>query len=400
VTVSVEQSCAALAIDLIRLFHFFCGTVEHMSGFHLPVSKRVGGAVSAARNVKKTISASLDESLPVQDGVTVDNLDVAATANALSVPDTAMLSDGQQPDSIITDAKNVDVVRVAHAPASPGSALSVADTAMVSDGQQPDTIMTDAKNVDVVRVVHAPASPGSNRDRFMANCQPLQVCCDLKTVGMHNASVRFSFQAIVLIVYPSTTGPDRRHIQLIDRRGSTGITVWNDNVRLFSPDSVGQVVKFTKLSIICHNGKKSLSLGRDSTVTFLNGVSCEESKWWSALLLQPHLRIIDVHDAEDDAVINVAGIVGMLSTERKRVRDQDRDLLCIRLTDRTGFVDIRSWSHCESEFASFVEKPLLLRRVRVTSYAGTKVLELLAGPGTVLLDEFDGKDDLAKYWSE
>ena len=54
-----------------------------MSGFHLPVSKRVGGAVSAARNVKKTISASLDESLPVQDGVTVDNLDVAATANAL-----------------------------------------------------------------------------------------------------------------------------------------------------------------------------------------------------------------------------------------------------------------------------------------------------------------------------
>jgi hypothetical protein len=36
----------------------------------------------------------------------------------------------------------------------------------------------------------------------------------------------------------------------------------------------------------------------------------------------------------------------------------------------------------------------------VSSYAGLKVLELLAGPGTVLIDEFDGKDDLAKYWSE
>jgi hypothetical protein len=346
-----------------------------MSGLPLPVSKRIGGAVSAARNGKKA-TASLFENEPVQEGVILDNLHVAATATAVLVPDSATVSGGQQ---------------------------HVADSSVVNTSPlvaNRDTIITDARNADAVCAAPAPASPGSNRDRFMAHCQPMQVSCDLATVGMHNTSVRFSFQAVVLIVYPATSGPDRRHIQLIDRRGSTGITVWNDNVRLFSSDSVGQVVKFTKLSIVCPNGKKSLSMGRDSTVTFMNGVPSEESKWWSSLLLQPHLRIIDVHDAEDDAVINVAGIVGMLSTERKRVRDQDRDLLCIRLTDRTGFVDIRSWSHCESEFATFVEKPLLLRRVRVTSFAGMKVLELLAGPGTLLVDEFDGKVDLEKYWSE
>ncbi len=256
--------------------------------------------------------------------------------------------------------------------------------------------------ISEVAVPPSPSSPGSNRNRFMANCQPLQVSCDLATVGMHNNAVRFSFQAVVLVVYPATKGPDRRHVQLIDSKGSTGITIWNDNVRLFDMDRVGEVVKFTKLCIVFNNGKKSLSMGRDSTVTFVNTVAspCEESKWWQSLLMKQHLRICDVHDCNDDVLINVAGIIGMLTTERKRVRDQDRDLLCIRLTDRTGYIDIRSWTHCELEFARFLEKPLLMQRVRVTSFAGIKILELLAGPGTVLLEKFPGQVDLEQYWLE
>ena len=259
-----------------------------------------------------------------------------------------------------------------------------------------------SKAVSSVPVPASPLSPGSNRQRFMENCQPLQVSCDLATVGMHNSSVRFSFTAIVLVVYPATKGPDRRHVQLIDSRGSTGITIWNENVRLFDMDRVGEVVKFSKLCIVFNNGKKALSMGRDSTVTFVNTVAspCEESKWWQSLLLKQPLRIIDVHDCTDDVLINVAGIIGMMVTERKRVRDQDRDLLCIRLTDRTGYIDVRSWTHCELEFSRFLEKPLLMQRVRVTSFAGTKILELLAGPGTVFLDEFPLKEELEQYWRE
>jgi|LauGreDrversion4_2_1035121.scaffolds.fasta_scaffold68956_3 hypothetical protein len=287
-------------------------------------------------------------------------------------------------------------------------ALNVGSTVAIADNNSSvETKMSPAGDAPSGSIIISsasklPASPRSNRERFMANCQPLQVSCDLATVGLHNSSVRFSFTAVVLIVYPDTKGPDRRHIQLIDKRGSTGITVWNENVRLFSSSSVGQVVRFTKLSITFNNGKKGLSMSKESTITFLNSttVPTDESKWWKSKLLENHLRIIDVHDCNDDEVINVAGIVGMLSTERKRVRDQDKDLLCIRLTDRTGFIDIRSWSHSEHEFSDFLEQPLLLQRVRVTSFAGIKTLELLSGSGTVLKDDFNGKDDLQLYWAE
>ena len=280
-----------------------------------------------------------------------------------------------------------------------GSNVTTADIAATAASSFSVAVNAPSDAGKISSASQLPASPSSNRERFMANCQPLQVSCDLATVGMHHSSARFSFTAVVLIVYPETKGPDRRHIQLIDKRGSTGITVWNDNVRLFSSSSVGQVVKFTKLSITFNNGKKGLTMGRDSSVTFLNSAT-DESLWWKSKLFDIPLRIIDVHDCDDDEVINTAGIVGMMSTERKRVRDQDRDLLCIRMTDRTGFIDIRSWSHSEHEFSDFLEKPLLLQRVRVTSFAGIKTLELLAGSGTVLKDEFNGKDDLQLYWTE
>jgi hypothetical protein len=253
----------------------------------------------------------------------------------------------------------------------------------------------------VVAVIESP-SPGSNRERFMANNQPTKVSCDLTVAGLHNSSSRFSFQAIVLVVYPATTKPDRRHLQLIDARGSTGITVWNDNVSMFSASSVGQAVRFTKLSLQSHNGQRSLSMSRDSTVTFISSAvsACEESKWWLSLLEKPPLRIIDVHDQNENIVISVGGIVGTLSSETKRVKNEDKELMCMRITDRTGFIDVRSWNHSESEFSSFREKPILLKRVRVTVYAGIKIIELLDASGTQVLSDFAGAADLASYWSE
>ena len=251
-------------------------------------------------------------------------------------------------------------------------------------------------------LIESPASPGSNRERFMANFQPMKVCCDLSVAGLHNSSTRFSFQAVVLIVYPATMKPERRHLLLIDSRGCAGITVWNENVSLFSASSVGQVVKFTKLSLTSQNGQKSLSMSRDSTVNFVSTAvaACEESKWWSSLLDKRPLRIIDVHDQDENSMISVSGIVGTLSSEIKRVKNEDKVLMCMRITDRTGFVDVRSWNHSEAEFDSFREKPILLKRVRVTAYAGTKMIELLDASGTHVLSDFDGAPDLVSYWSE
>jgi DNA polymerase III alpha subunit len=153
--------------------------------------------------------------------------------------------------------------------------------------------------------------------------------------------------------------------------------------------------------MIIHNGKKVLSVGRDTNVQFLpSAIETEEFKWWRSLAAKPFLRIIDVHDCEDDSIVNVAGIVGMISSETKRVRSDNKELMTMRLTDRTGFVDVRSWNHAETEFKAYLEKPLLLQRIRVTSYAGIKVCELLDGNGTNVVSSFLGQEDLEQYWQE
>ena len=177
------------------------------------------------------------------------------------------------------------------------------------------------RNVDNGQSAAVVYSPGGNRDRFHANCQPLKVCCDLSTVGLHNANTRFSMQAIVLIVYPATEKPERRHLQLIDSRGTTGLTVWGPHVNMFVSSSVGQVVRFTKLSLMSHNGVKGLTMSRDSTVTFINDVASalEEAKWWATLLDNRPLRIIEVHDRSDDDIVSVSAILGTLWSETKKV---------------------------------------------------------------------------------
>lgn len=72
----------------------------------------------------------------------------------------------------------------------------------------------------------------------------------------------------------------------------------------------------------------------------------------------------------------------------------------MRITDRTGFIDVRSWNHGKVEFARLQDQPILFKRVRVTSFGGLKILEMLDGPGTVVLDKFAGDDDLRQYWQE
>ena len=88
----------------------------------------------------------------------------------------------------------------------------------------------------------------------------------------------------------------------------------------------------------------------------------------------------------------------MIQTDVKRVRDKDLELLTLRIADHTGQVDVRSWHQSDSDFRSFIDKPILLQRVRVTSFAGIKVGEMLDGDGTVVSSEFDGARALAKFW--
>jgi len=339
----------------------------------------------------------------------VPAVDGAALLVAPDVPDSVDADVPSATPSIVDTAASVlatDVhVDQAEAPIPVAATLMSSATAPAqANADVPDSavsVVISATQSTAHRdgSVHSP--DGANRARFMANAQPQRVCCNLSIVGVVNPNMRFSFEAVVFVVYPASSQPDRRHVLLVDSTGCAGLTVWGAHVPQFTFATVGCVVKFTKLGMIIHNGKKSLSMGRDTIVQFVpSSVESATSRWWNALSSNKVLRIIDVHDCEDDSIVNVAGIVGLLSSETKRVRADNKDLMTMRLTDHTGHLDVRSWNHSETEFKSFLEKPLLLQRLRVTSYAGIKICELLDGSGTIAVSEFDGKEALEQYWKE
>ena len=129
---------------------------------------------------------------------------------------------------------------------------------------------------------------------------------------------------------------------------------------------------------------------------------CEgpETAWWRSLLTAKPLTALQFHDKSENDIVNVAGILGFIQVEEKKVRSDNKNLLVLHLTDRTGRFEIRSWNHSDTEFLQYHEKPIQLKRVRVSMYGGQRVGELLDGPqGTVVSTDFDSSD-LRSYWQE
>jgi hypothetical protein len=283
-------------------------------------------------------------------------------------------------------------VHVAIANAASMQTKGVANT---SSSSPPRLNASDQAMVAAVQ----PMSPASNRDRFHASCMPNTISCDLSTVSTQ-AGLKFSFAGIVLVVYPASNNPLRRHILLGDGRGTVGVTVWNTNVGLFSSKSVGQLAQFTKLAMTCHNNTRGLVLNKESTVTLSVAPQHFASIWWMSLRLAPAVQAIFFHDTADNTIVNVAGIIGSVTKEDKTVKNAPMSLLTVRLVDRTGVIMVRSWTHSAEFFQSYVDKPMLIRRVRVTAFANCKIGELLDGDGSEFLTAFDNSEDLSKFWSE
>ena len=246
----------------------------------------------------------------------------------------------------------------------------------------------------------APMSPASNRERFRSALMPAQITCDL-TSAPTDPGMRFSFQGIVLVIFPASQSPVRRHVLLADGRGVVGVTVWNAHVAAFTVANVGQMVRLTKVSLSSHNGTRGIALNKDSTLTFGDDNDHFANVWWQSLTSQRPLQAIDFSDAADNAVVNVTGILGSIHVESKTVRSDAKELLTLRLVDRTGIIQIRSWNHIAIEFANKLDQPILISRVRVSSFGGMKIGELLDGTGSIVHQgDFPGSTDLAKFWSE
>ena len=126
----------------------------------------------------------------------------------------------------------------------------------------------------------------------------------------------------------------------------------------------------------------------------------DESTWWTSLLTRPVLSIHDVHSMPEYSMVTVSGILAMMVMEEKVVKSETKFLLIMKMLDRTGFIEVRSWTHTLADFSRHRDRPLLLKRVRVTSYAGTKMLELIDGTGSVAEAEFPEAADLAQFWRE
>ena len=247
--------------------------------------------------------------------------------------------------------------------------------------------------------VAVPPSPVSNRDRFIKGFLPARTCCNLDLCRAP-AGTKFNLSAVCIAVFPKSTNPDRRYIQLADTTGSVGVTVWNENVNSFSTASVGRLVTLTKVVITNHNGKKALSMARDSSVQQIDDETHTDSTWWRSLLTLAPLSCGAVHDVADNTMVSISGILGHVSSDTKMVQGVPKTLLTLHMVDSSGKLDVRSWNHNADAFNHHAEAPILIRRVRVTSFAGVKLCELLDGAGSVIETAFTGDAALRKFWRE
>lgn len=306
------------------------------------------------------------------------------------------------PESTVAPAGIVPMEDQHMSPLQEGNGQS--DSALLMSPCRAELRPVESQPISPPRSDHAvavvqPMSPASNRDRFHASAMPSSISCDLSAVSTQ-AGLKFSFAAIVLVVYPCSNNPTRRHVLLGDGRGTVGVTVWNSNVSVFSSKSIGKLAQFTKVAMTVHNNTRGLVLNKDSALSITDGTSHFAATWWKDALSQPPMQAILFHDAPENSLVNVSGILGSVCAEEKNVRNAPMTLLTLRIVDRTGVVCIRSWCHSGDQFQSFIDHPIMIKRVRVTAYASTKTGELLDGDGSVIVTSDFDSSDLVKFWAE
>jgi hypothetical protein len=283
----------------------------------------------------------------------------------------------------------VDVVAASSVPLSPGSPGN--RSAFESPPASHGVVVVGASSLPL-----SPGSPGTNRAAFMSKLVPSRVMCNLDLSRSPPGS-KVAVSAVVIAVFDAHSNPDRRYVQVADATGSLGLTVWNGNVAKLSRSSIGQVIKVGKAVIGSHQGKKVLTLTRESTLEF--DAEHPLHQWWNQLAQQPPVSLSATLDVADNCIVNVAGILGMIASEEKMVGTVVKTLVTLHLADPTGQLDIRSWNHPASFFDAYLEQPILICRIRMTSFAGMRLGELLANDASCISTEFPAKKTLQNYWA-
>jgi hypothetical protein len=247
------------------------------------------------------------------------------------------------------------------------------------------------------------SSPGRNRQQFLMAMAPQLMTCDLSSavVGM---GVKHNLTAIVVAIYPAQTGPPaRRHVLLCDKFGSTGLTVWHGDVQKFSKVVLGTVVTITRASVSVYQGKKNLVLSKDSSVVVGRPMGTSPvADWWSQLAQAAPLPLTAAAVAMDNAMINVFGIIGLISHEDKEVHGVVRRVTTVHLASPTAKLQLRGWDlepDTLLQWHNRLDSVVKVCRIRMTSFAEAKIGEILDSPeGTVVSSHSD--PELTAFWAE
>ena len=305
------------------------------------------------------------------------------------------------PEDLVVDEAVAEVELIVQV-AENMEAQDVADAAAAEEQLSTALPVTPPRNAGPasrVLTTTPPASPATNRTRYLEGRQPARVCCNLDLIRAAAPGGRITISAICVAVFPASSNPERRYIQLADPYGSTGLTVWNSNVCKFGFSSVGKLVTAQKLVVSTHNGNRCLTMARDSGIEIDDDGKHAVVDWWESLLHQPILNALEAHNAPENTMISVSGVVGSVSEETKMVGGVARVLTTVNLVDATGKFDVRTWNHIHNQFGAYIDKPIVIKRVRVTSFAGTKLAELLDGNGSEIDTTFVGSANLLAWWS-
>ncbi len=151
-----------------------------------------------------------------------------------------------------------------------------------------------------------------------------------------------------------------------------------------------------------YQGKKSLVMGKDSTLTIGCSAPTPVDLWWAHLATQQPLPLPAAQIAADNIIINIFGILAYSVSEEKEVNGELRRVLSVHLVSPTAKFQLRGWD-LEPGTVELIDhlkdQVVKVSRIRISSYAEVKVGEILEGSNGSLFEPYTDTA-LKTFWAE
>ncbi len=178
--------------------------------------------------------------------------------------------------------------------------------------------------------------------------------------------------------------------------------MWNTDVNKFTKSILGATVTITRASVSMYQGKKSLVMSKDSTITIGSAVPTPVDGWWAQIATQPPLPVAAALVAADNRIINIFGILAFTVTEEKEMNGELRRIISVHFASHAAKFQLRGWDLDPSTVAiidHLKDQVVKVSRIRISSYAEVKVGEILEGVNGTIFEPFTDTS-LSKFWSE